>query len=131
MREEGTIEMARPKNRTSSLYFNYPQFPFIRAPELDGKSQQYPVVVVGAGPIGVTAALELARSGGEDYELCMVASPGALGPVAEAFEDRFGIPLTLVGHVEDGDGVRFQGGGDGGRTATGGFDHFVPEDAPC
>ena len=55
--------MARPKNRTSSLYFNYPQFPFTRTPELDGKPQQHPVVIVGAGPIGVTAALELARHG--------------------------------------------------------------------
>ncbi len=76
-------------------------------------------------------AAELARAGGEDYELCMVASPGGLGPVAEAFEDRFGIRLTLVGHVEDGEGVRFQGGEDGGGTATGGFDHFAPEGTPC
>ncbi len=63
MREEGTIAMARPKNRPSSLYFKYPHFPFTRAPELDGKPQQHPVVIVGAGPIGVTAALELARHG--------------------------------------------------------------------
>lgn len=81
--------------------------------------------------LGGDDALELARSGGEDYELCMVASPGALEPVAEAFEDRFGIQLTLVGHVEDGEGVRFRGEADGGRTATGGFDHFAPEGAPC
>jgi 3-(3-hydroxy-phenyl)propionate hydroxylase len=55
--------MARPKARQSSLYFDYPDYPFIRPPELEGKTGQYPVIIVGAGPVGVTAALELARHG--------------------------------------------------------------------
>ena len=46
-----------------SLYFDYPEYPFNRPAELDGKTLQHPVVIVGAGPIGMTAALELARHG--------------------------------------------------------------------
>lgn len=53
----------RPAGRsdTNSLYFNYPQF---EAPS-DRKhlSDPAPVAVVGAGPIGMTAALGLAREG--------------------------------------------------------------------
>lgn len=51
------------KGEYDSLYFNYPYFPFIRPPEMDGRSNRYPVVIVGGGPVGVTAALELARQG--------------------------------------------------------------------
>ncbi|MEX2126114.1 MAG: FAD-dependent monooxygenase [Woeseia sp.] len=46
-----------------SLYFKYPKFRFRRAPELTGASDRYPVVVAGAGPVGMTAALSLARQG--------------------------------------------------------------------
>src|SRR5882757_7634366 len=46
-----------------SLYFDYPLFPAGRAPELDGIAARHPVVIVGAGPIGMTAALALARYG--------------------------------------------------------------------
>lgn len=55
--------MPRPANRNSSLYFDYPHYPFVRPPELDGETVRHPVVVVGAGPVGLTAALELARHG--------------------------------------------------------------------
>jgi len=55
--------MAQPELNRKSLYFNYPEYPFIRPAELDGESRQHPVVIVGAGPIGMTAALELARHG--------------------------------------------------------------------
>ena len=55
--------MSRPAARPHSLYFDYPHFDFVRPAELDGKSVHHPVVVVGAGPVGVTAALELARHG--------------------------------------------------------------------
>src|SRR5204862_8296482 len=46
-----------------SLYFPYPTFPAGQAPERDGKTATHPVVIVGAGPIGMTAALALARHG--------------------------------------------------------------------
>ncbi|WFM71450.1 FAD-dependent monooxygenase [Halomonas sp. CKK8] len=55
----------RPAGRseTDSLYFDYPHFPFVRPPELEGETARHPVAIVGAGPVGVTAALELARHG--------------------------------------------------------------------
>lgn len=51
------------KGEYDSLYFDYPYFPFIRPPEMDGCGTRYPVVIAGGGPVGVTAALELARQG--------------------------------------------------------------------
>jgi 3-(3-hydroxy-phenyl)propionate hydroxylase len=51
------------KGPLDSLYFNYPIFPARRAPELDGAAVRHPVAIVGAGPIGMTAALVLARYG--------------------------------------------------------------------
>ena len=51
------------KGPLDSLYFEYPLFPAKHAPELDGAITQHPVVIVGAGPIGMTAALALGRHG--------------------------------------------------------------------
>ncbi|QTF92717.1 FAD-dependent monooxygenase [Halomonas sp. BM-2019] len=51
------------KGEHDSLYFDYPHFPFVRPPELDGEAVRHRVAIVGAGPVGVTAALELARHG--------------------------------------------------------------------
>ena len=55
----------RPSGRgeLESLYFDYPLFPFRRPPELDGRVVRHPVVIAGAGPVGLTAALALAREG--------------------------------------------------------------------
>lgn len=55
----------RPQGRgpLESLYFTYPQFDAARAPELDGDLTIHPVVIVGAGPVGMTAALTLAKYG--------------------------------------------------------------------
>ena len=55
--------MHEPHTRTDSLYFDYPIFPFVRPPEMAGSSVMHPVVVVGGGPSGLIAALELARCG--------------------------------------------------------------------
>jgi 3-(3-hydroxy-phenyl)propionate hydroxylase len=40
-----------------------PRYEYRRAPELDGKFRHRPVVVVGAGPVGLTAAIDLADRG--------------------------------------------------------------------
>jgi 3-(3-hydroxy-phenyl)propionate hydroxylase len=55
--------MPRPAGRQTSLYFDYPMYPFRRPPELDGTDLHHRVAIVGAGPVGLTAALELARHG--------------------------------------------------------------------
>ena len=68
------------------------------------------VVEAAALPVAGAAAaaadpVRLAAAGGEDYELCFTASPGTVEEAREAFEERFGIPLTRVGRVEAGEGV--------------------------
>jgi len=49
------------KSELDSLYFEYPNYPFLTPPEMRGEQSQHPVVIVGAGPVGLVAALELAR----------------------------------------------------------------------
>lgn len=51
------------KGPLDSLYFQYPIFPVGHAPEREGVQTRHPVVIAGAGPIGMTAALALARHG--------------------------------------------------------------------
>jgi 3-(3-hydroxy-phenyl)propionate hydroxylase len=51
------------KGELESLYFDYPHFDFHRPPEMDGKPVRHRVVIAGAGPVGLTAAIELARRG--------------------------------------------------------------------
>jgi len=51
------------KGALDSLYFDYPRFAAPRVAELDGVTTRHPVLIVGAGPIGMTAALVLARYG--------------------------------------------------------------------
>lgn len=55
----------RPQGRgpLESLYFTYPHFDATRAPELDGARPVHAVAIVGAGPVGMTAALTLAKYG--------------------------------------------------------------------
>jgi 3-(3-hydroxy-phenyl)propionate hydroxylase len=44
--------------------YRYPEFPYVQSQEQrDGRTVRHPVVVVGAGPIGLTAALDCASRG--------------------------------------------------------------------
>jgi 3-(3-hydroxy-phenyl)propionate hydroxylase len=43
--------------------YTYPKYEYRRAPELDGTVRHCQVVVVGAGPVGLVAALDLAQRG--------------------------------------------------------------------
>lgn len=70
-------------------------------------------------------ALELALTGGEDYELCFTAPAGSLDRIAQPFAEAFAAGLTRVGTVEDGEGVTVDGARLAARaTQQGAFDHF-------
>jgi 3-(3-hydroxy-phenyl)propionate hydroxylase len=44
--------------------YTYPRFPYVQsAAQREGRVERHPVVVIGAGPIGLTAALDCARRG--------------------------------------------------------------------
>jgi 3-(3-hydroxy-phenyl)propionate hydroxylase len=44
--------------------YQYPKFDYVRPPELaEGRDGHYPVVIVGAGPVGLCAAIDLACQG--------------------------------------------------------------------
>lgn len=72
--------------------------------------------------LGPTGALEAALRGGEDYELCFAAPPGAVD--AEALEREAGVALTRVGRVEEGSGVWLEEeDGSAAPLLKGGYDH--------
>jgi thiamine-monophosphate kinase len=67
----------------------------------------------------------MALSGGEDYELCFCAAPGAMEPLAQAFTSQFALRLTRVGRVEAGSGVwESAPGGTRVPLAAKGYQHF-------
>jgi 3-(3-hydroxy-phenyl)propionate hydroxylase len=43
--------------------YTAPVYPYARPAELDGAPRRWPVIVVGAGPVGLTAAIDLAQRG--------------------------------------------------------------------
>lgn len=73
-------------------------------------------------------ALRYAAAGGEDFELLLAVPAGGLEDQAEAFGDRFGLELTRVGRLAEGEGVSWRDV-DGREVASpgSGFDHFGDE----
>ena len=51
------------RGKPESLYFGYSEFASAAVSEVDGERPIHPVAIVGAGPIGLTAALTLAKYG--------------------------------------------------------------------
>jgi thiamine-monophosphate kinase len=70
---------------------------------------------------GEGAAIELAASGGEDYELLVTLPPDAMEAATEAVA-RAGTELTEIGYVAEGQGVALRLPG-GGEIQPRGFDH--------
>lgn len=75
---------------------------------------------------GVDHGLRLAVAGGEDYELCFAASPGGVAGATDDFATHFGVRLTRVGRVAEGDGVWWENeGGSREPLDARGFQHFA------
>ena len=55
--------MSPVTHQRPSLYFDYIEHPFERPAELDGAARRHQVAVVGAGPVGLATALDLAKRG--------------------------------------------------------------------
>lgn len=68
--------------------------------------------------------LELAASGGEDYELLAALQPEALGEASSRIGEAAETTLTPVGEALAGDGVEIRLRG-GGLLEPAGFDHFA------
>jgi thiamine-monophosphate kinase len=68
--------------------------------------------------------LQLAVSGGEDYELLAVLPPDRLTTASRRMAEAAEATLTKIGQVTAGEGVEFRLPG-GGLLATRGYDHFA------
>jgi len=79
----------------------------------------------GAASLGVDA-LELALGGGEDYELVATLDPTDAEAARRVLDERFGVTLTTVGTIIEGEGL-VAVGDDGRETPLGskGWDHFA------
>lgn len=64
----------------------------------------------------------LALAGGEDYELLFAVR--ARAPQADVFARRLGCPVTEIGGLRRGRGVRYTRGGEPVRVEVSGYDHF-------
>ena len=69
-------------------------------------------------------AVELAASGGEDFELLMTVAPENVELVSKSIENRCDLPVTEIGEIVEGaveiafpDGTR--------KPLRGGWEHFV------
>jgi thiamine-monophosphate kinase len=87
------------------------------------EADRIPVAEAALEALGPEVAGDAALHGGEDYELCFVTDPGKVDPAD--FERRFGLPLTRVGTVSEGEGVWLVAAdGTSRRLERGGFDHW-------
>jgi thiamine-monophosphate kinase len=84
-----------------------------------------PALAEAADALGVDA-LGLAIGGGEDYELLASLPPERVDAAAAALRERFGVSLTVVGAIVEGeDVVAVTGEGEERPLAPSGWDHFA------
>ena len=79
----------------------------------------------GVGEVAEAAGVEpltLASGGGEDYELLATVPPERLEAVGEVLA-AVGVPLSVVGRVESGEGVRISADAEAAGWASG-FDQL-------
>jgi len=82
--------------------YEYRHYPYVRPPELDGKSGRRPVVIVGAGMAGPTLALSLAQRGvpvvmlDEDDTVSLGSRSICQAKHSLEVWDRFGIAAGMV-----------------------------------
>ncbi|WP_217125799.1 FAD-dependent oxidoreductase [Hydrogenophilus thiooxidans] len=84
--------------------YQYPKYPFVRPAELDhpDETRHVPVVVVGAGPVGMCAALDLAQKGKpvlllDDDDTVSIGSRGVCyAKRALEILDRLGVGERIV-----------------------------------
>jgi thiamine-monophosphate kinase len=68
---------------------------------------------------------DLQLTAGDDYELCFTLPP-QLRPALAGLEDRSGLPLSVVGRMEQGSGLRcIAPDGQVYDPGRGGYDHFA------
>lgn len=71
--------------------------------------------------------IELAVTGGEDYELLATVDPAAIQGLAQGFQTATGTPLALIGEVVEADaGIRFLNARGEAVSPGEGFEHFSP-----
>ena len=85
------------------------------------EADSVPVAPAVVQAMGASEGLDLALHGGEDYELCFAAPAGGMD--VEGFRQRFGVGVTRVGRVEEGEGVWLEQAGEI-QPVGGGFDHL-------
>ena len=69
--------------------------------------------------------MDLALSGGEDYELLATLPPSAVSQAQDQLRERFGTPLTDIGEIQEGEGLTAVGtDGTYSPLAPKGWDHF-------
>jgi thiamine-monophosphate kinase len=69
--------------------------------------------------------LDLALSGGEDYELLATLPPDAVGGARDALSERFGVALTEIGEIAEAGLVAVDLDGREGPLEPAGWDHFA------
>ena len=88
--------------------------------EIDASSVPAPASLAGFCEMPPRASLVLA--GGEDYEILIAVETGSLSGAVKDFRAAFGLGLTRIGRVVEGEGVALSGVAE---PEVGGFDHFA------